>query len=57
MSGESNYYEGDPVNALPNVGSYLPADNALQEVNVTLKGGKVILVKDPYAGKVKWVIK
>lgn len=36
---------------------YLPADNALQEVNVTLKSDKGTLVKDPYAGKVKWVIK
>jgi alpha-D-xyloside xylohydrolase len=35
----------------------LPAENVLQEVNVTMKNGKGTLVKDPYAGKVKWMIK
>jgi parallel beta-helix repeat protein len=28
MSGESNYYEGDPVSKSGNIGFYLPADNA-----------------------------
>jgi hyaluronate lyase len=28
MSGEANYYEGDPANYLPQTGFYLPADNA-----------------------------
>ena len=35
----------------------LPAENVLQEVNVTLKNGKGTLLKDPYAGKIKWMIK
>jgi len=28
MSGESNYYEGDPANSFAQTGDYLPADNA-----------------------------
>lgn len=35
----------------------LPSDNVVQEVNVAVKSGKGALLKDPYGGKVKWVIK
>jgi hyaluronate lyase len=52
MSGESNYYEGDPVNALPNVGSYLPADNAQIYNNTFLNCAEInlgYLAPDSYA--------
>ena len=52
MSGESNYYEGDPVNALPNVGSYLPADNAQIYNNTFLNCAEMnlgFLAPDSYA--------
>ncbi|NDG72511.1 MAG: hypothetical protein EBY32_14695, partial [Proteobacteria bacterium] len=52
MSGESNYYEGDPVNALPNVGSYLPADNAQIYNNTFLNCAEMnlgYLANDSYA--------
>ena len=55
MSGESNYYEGNPANALPNVGSYLPADNAQIYNNTFLNCAEMnlgYLAPDSYANAV-----
>ncbi|NBS84120.1 MAG: hypothetical protein EBS59_05415, partial [Verrucomicrobia bacterium] len=52
MSGESNYYEGDPANAIGNTGSYLPADNAQIYNNTFINCAEInlgYLASDSYA--------